>query len=172
MPYDNQAKIPTHVGKHGDHPVGGAIGAAVGAAAGAAAVGAVQGAAMGTVGGLPGMAAGVAIGGVVGALVGKGAAQEINPTTEDVYWSKNYKTRPYVEPGAEYDSYGPAYRYGVEAHDKFEDRGFEEIEPQLSKDWEKARGDSALPWGKAQPAARDAYERLQSRKTIDNNSEK
>ena len=83
MVYDNKAKIATHVGEHGDHPVGGAVGAALGAVAGAAAVGAAQGAALGTVIGLPGMAAGVAIGGVVGALAGKGVAQETNPTTGD-----------------------------------------------------------------------------------------
>jgi hypothetical protein len=32
MATDSKAKVPTHVGKHGDHPVGGAVGAAIGAA--------------------------------------------------------------------------------------------------------------------------------------------
>src|SRR6185312_870171 len=105
--------------------------------------------------GLPGMAAGVAIGGVVGALAGKGLAQEINPTTEDVYWSENYNTRPYVETGASYDAYRPAYRHGIDAYGKYEGRPFDEIEPKLSKDWDKARGDSALSWDKAKPATRD-----------------
>ena len=162
MAYDAKTKIATHEGKHGDHPVGGAVGAAVGAAAGAAVVGAAQGAVAGTVAGFPGMAAGVAIGGVVGALAGKAAAQEINPTTEDIFWSENYHTRPYIEKDANYNSYGPAYRHGIEASTKYEGRTFNDIEPQLSKDWEMARGDSALSWGKAKPAARDAYERLQN----------
>jgi hypothetical protein len=160
MAYDNRAKVPTHVGERGDHPVGGAVGAAVGAAAGAAAVGAAQGAALGTVAGVPGMAAGVAIGGVVGALAGKGVAQEINPTTEDAYWSQNYKIRPYVEQGTTYDTYRPAYRHGIDAYSKYEGRKFEEIEPKLSKDWDDVRGDSKLPWSKAKFAAEDAYDRL------------
>ncbi len=167
MAYDTKTKIATHEGKHGDHPVGGAVGAAVGATAGAAAVGAAQGAVAGTVAGLPGMAAGVAIGGVVGALAGKGVAQEVNPTTEDIYWSENYKTRPYVENDANYDAYGPAYRHGIDAYTKHQGHRFEDIEPKLSSDWEKVREDSTLPWDKARPAARDAYERLRNR-TNDN----
>lgn len=167
MAYDTKTKVATHEGKHGDHPVGGAVGAAVGAAAGAAAAGAAQCALVGTAAGLPGMAAGVAIGGVVGALAGKGLAQEINPTTEDVYWSENYQDRPYVEKDANYDAYGPAYRHGIDAYTKYEGRSFEEIEPKVSSDWEKAREDSTLPWDKAKPASRDAYERLQNR-TNDN----
>ena len=168
MSYDNKAKVATHVGNHGDHPVGGAVGAVVGAAAGAAVVGAAQGAVLGTVAGLPGMAAGVAIGGVVGALAGKSVAQEFNPTTEDAYWSQNYKTRSYVEKDTDYDTYRPAYRHGIEAYGKYEGRKFDEIEPQLSKDWQEARSDSTLPWDKAKPATRDAYDRLTNR-TNDNN---
>jgi len=163
MPNDNQVKkVPTHVGEYGDHPVGGAAGAVVGAVAAAAAVGAAQGAAMGTVAGLPGMAAGVAIGGVVGALAGKGLAQEINPTTEDAYWSENYKSRPYVDGTQDYTNYGPAYRNGIDAFTKNEGRTFDEIEPQLSKDWESERSGN-ISWDKAKPAARDAYDRLYNR---------
>ncbi|MBY0407937.1 MAG: hypothetical protein K2Q01_09615 [Rickettsiales bacterium] len=153
-------KTPTHEGEYGEHPIGGAVGAALGAAAGAAAVGAAQGAVLGTVAGLPGMAAGVAIGGVVGALAGKGIAQEINPTTEDAYWSENYLSRPYVTTGTSYDEYGPAYRQGVDAYSRNPGRAFEDVEPQLGSEWEKARGTSNLGWDNAKPAARDAYDRL------------
>jgi hypothetical protein len=163
MAYENKVKTPTHVGSHGDHPLGGAVGAAVGAAAGAAAVGAAHGAALGAVAGVPGMAAGIAIGGVVGALVGKGAAQELNPTTEDAYWSENYKTRNYIEPNATYDAYGPAYRHGVNAYSKYSGQPFDAVEPNISKEWETARGNSTLSWDKARPASRDAYERLHNR---------
>jgi len=174
MAYDKKLRVATHSGEHGDHPVGGALGAAVGAATAAAAVGAAQGAALGTAAGLPGMAVGVAVGSVIGALAGKGAAQELNPTTgdiaaEDLYWQENYKTRYYVTKDASYDIYGPAYRHGIDAYSKYEGRNFDEIEPQLSKDWEfKNTGDLALPWDAAKPAVRDAYERLASRKTNDN----
>lgn len=155
-----KVKVATHEGEYGDHPVGGAVGAAVGAAAGAAVVGAAQGAMLGTVAGLPGMAAGVAIGGVVGALAGKGVAQEINPTTEDAYWADNFDTRPYVSAGTSFDDYRPAYRHGVEAFTRNPGRQFDDIEPQLGREWEKARGDSNLGWDNAKPASRDAYDRL------------
>ena len=163
MAYDvKEKRVPTHVGEHGDHMIGGAVGAVLGAAAGAAAVGATQGAILGTVAGLPGMAAGVAIGGVIGALAGKGLAQEINPTTEDVYWSENYQSRTYVDEDQDYDYYGEAYRHGIDAYTKNEGRAFDEIEPQLSKDWE-SEPTRAIPWDKAKPASRDAYDRLYNR---------
>ena len=60
--------------------------------------------------------------------------------------------------------YRPAYRYGVNAYDRFGGRSFNEVEPQLSRDWDKYRGLSTLDWEKARPAARDAYERVGSSK--------
>ena len=165
------AKIATHAGKHGDHPVGGAVGAAVGAAAGAAVVAAAQGAAIGvaqgaTIGsvvGLPGMAAGVAVGGIVGALAGKGVAQEINPTTEDAYWSNAFSERPYVSQEEPYSTYRPAYHHGIDAYSKYDGRKFDDIEPELKQKW-NASG-QPLTWEKASPAARDAYERLRNQTT-------
>lgn len=151
---------PTHPGKYGDHPIGGAVGAAVGAAAGAAAVGAAQGAALGTPGGVPGMAAGIAVGGVVGALAGKGLAQKINPTTEDAYWSYNYKFRPYVQKDETYDTYRNAYQHGISSFVKYEGRPYDEVEVDLSRDWSSQPDYVSLPWDKAKNAARDAYERL------------
>ena len=165
----SHAKVPTHMGKYGDHPVGGAVGAVVGAAAGiaavaaasGAAVGAVNGATLGAVIGLPGMAAGVVFGGVVGALAGKGVAQEINPTTEDAYWSEAYSGRSYVQEGDSYDTYSPAYRHGIEAYHRYDNRPFDDIEPQLKNKWDVSGQD--LSWDKAKPAARDAYDRLRNK---------
>lgn len=159
---EKKMKEPTHVGKHGEHPVAGAVGATVGAVTGAAVVGATQGAAMGSVAGLPGMAAGVAAGAVVGALAGKGLAQEINPTTEDAFWSNNYKTRSYVGDDEDYEIYRPAYRYGVDSYTRHEGRNFEEVESKLGTEWENDNN-ASLPWHKARPAVKDAYDRLRNR---------
>jgi len=164
MTYSNEAKVATNPGKLGDHPVGGAVGAVVGAVAAAAAVGAVQGAALGTVAGLPGMAAGVAIGGVVGALAGKETAQIVNPNAEEIYWRDNHKNQAYFNSTTSYDNYAPAYRYGIEAYSTYVGRKFDEIEPQLAKEWDSARGTSRLTWDTAKLATRDAYERLCNRK--------
>jgi hypothetical protein len=154
-------KVATHEGKLGEHPVGGAVGAAVGAAAGAATAGAIEGAAIGSVAGVPGAAAGIIAGGLAGAYIGKGVAQEINPTTEDAYWSENYRNRSYISQGETYEAYRPAYRYGVEGYSKYEGRDFDEVEPEFRKEWDISG--QSLPWEKARPATRDAYDRLRDR---------
>jgi hypothetical protein len=162
MAYGHKTQIPTHKGKNGDHVVGGAVGAAAGGVLGAGIAGAAQGAAAGATVGPVGIVAGTAIGAAAGALLGKGIAEEVNPTTEDTYWRDSYLTRPYVDKNADYSVYRPAYRHGVDAYTRFNGRSFEEIESDLGKEW-TAKGE-VLPWHKAQPAARDAYERLYSQR--------
>jgi uncharacterized protein (TIGR02271 family) len=111
---------------------------------GAAAAGAGAGAAGSGSGGPAGPGAGAAV---------------IDPTAEDAYWREHYRSRPYVEKNADYESYRLAYRYGVEAHGKTEGRPFEEVESKLKRGWARARGESKLAWDKARDAVRDAYER-------------
>lgn len=160
MTYGKEAKNMSHTGKLGDHPLGGAVGAAVGAVAAAAAVGAAEGAAFGTAAGLPGMAAGVAIGGIAGALAGKGIGQLVNPNAEEAYWRNQHQHQNYFDSITEYDSYAPAYRFGIEAYSTYVGRDFDEIEAQLGGQWDAVRGSSRLTWETARLAARDAYERL------------
>ena len=104
-----------------------------------------------------GAAIGAAAGAVVGAMAGKAKA---DPTVEDAYWRDNYGTRPYVQSGSTYDEYGPAYRYGVDAHNRYPDRDFDDIETDMSRDWTTARGTSSLDWDRAKPASRDAWQRV------------
>lgn len=139
-------------GTPGAHPVGTGIGAALG--------GAATGAATGTVAGPVGTVIGAAIGAVVGGLAGKGVAESIDPTREDAFWAKNYQTRPYVEAGTSYDDYGPAYGYGVGTYSKHAGRSFDQVEGELARDWNTARGKSSLGWAHAKHAVRDAWERL------------
>lgn len=138
-------------GEPGAHPVGVGIGTAAG--------GAAAGAAGGALAGPVGAAVGAVVGGVAGAFAGKAGAEAIDPTAEDAYWREHYRSRPYVEKDADYESYRPAYHYGVEAHGKTEGRPFEEVESKLKRGWSKARGESKLAWDKARDAVRDAYER-------------
>jgi uncharacterized protein YcfJ len=139
-------------GEKGSHPIGTGLGAA--------ATGAAAGAAGGAMAGPAGVAVGAVIGAVAGGLAGKEIAESINPTAETEYWRTNYKTRPYVEQGHEFEVYEPAYRYGWEARTKYEDKNFDEVESDLSRDWAKARGKSSLEWNKARHATRDAWDRL------------
>lgn len=139
-------------GAPGAHPVGTGLGAAAG--------GVAAGAALGAVAGPVGAMAGAVVGAVVGGLAGKGVAESIDPTVEEAYWRENYASRPYVERGASFDDYGPAYRYGVDTFPQFKGAPFDDIEPELASNWESRRGDSDLPWETAKHAARDSWQRL------------
>jgi hypothetical protein len=59
-----------------------------------------------------------------------------------------------------YDDYAPAYRYGAESYSKYPDRSFDDVEPELSRDWSSARGRSSLEWEHAKHASRDAWHRV------------
>lgn len=139
-------------GAPGAHPIGTGLGAAAG--------GMAAGAAAGTVAGPLGTIAGAAIGAVVGGLAGKGVAEMIDPTVEDAYWRENFVGRPYVKQGSTYDDYGPAYRYGVDNYPKHAGKSFDEVEPELGRDWQRAKGKSSLTWDHASHAARDSWQRL------------
>jgi len=147
-------------GALGAHPVGTGLGAAAGGVAGGVAAGAVAGAVTGTVIGPVGTAIGAVVGAVAGGLAGKGIAEAIDPTSEDAYWKDNYSSRPYVTSGATYDDYGPAYRYGVTGYEQYDGRPFNEVESDLSRDWERARGSSRLTWDNAKHATRDSWQRV------------
>ena len=139
-------------GAPGSHPVGTGVVAAVG--------GVAAGAAAGSVAGPVGTVIGAAVGAVVGGLAGKGVAESIDPTQEDAYWRDNYSSRPYVDAGSSYDDYGPAYGYGVNSYSKYPGRSFEDVESDLSRDWDRARGTSSLTWDRAKNATRDAWHRV------------
>ncbi|WP_428940223.1 glycine zipper domain-containing protein [Fontivita pretiosa] len=153
-----QANADPISGAPGSHPVGTAIGAATGGAAGAAIGSAVPG---------PGTAVGAAVGAVVGAvaggLAGKGVAEAVNPTEEEAYWREHYRHRPYIQPGADYELYEPAYRYGYSSYAQHPGQQFEDVESDLQRDWEQARGQSKLEWEQARHATRDAWQRVRDR---------
>jgi hypothetical protein len=139
-------------GEHGAHPVGTGVGAALG--------GAAAGAAAGLAAGPVGTVAGAVVGGVAGGLAGKAVAEQIDPTVEDHYWRNAYATRDYYDPTIGYEEVGPAYQYGWESRAEYGDRKFEEVEPDLSHEWANRRGKSSLDWGRARPATRDAWDRV------------
>jgi hypothetical protein len=139
-------------GAPGAHPVGTGVGAAGGAAAGAA---------IGSAAGPVGTVVGGVVGAVAGGLAGKGAAEAVNPTVEEAYWRENYSSRPYVEKGDAFEQYGPAYKYGWESRPHYLGSTFDEVEPDLGREWDRVRGTSTLGWDKARHAARDAWHRIE-----------
>lgn len=134
------------------------VGAVAGGVLGGVAGGAAAGAAVGGMTGPVGAVVGAAVGAAAGALAGRQVAKA-DPAVEDAYWRDNHASRPYVE-GASYDEYAPAYRYGVDAYSRYPDRSFDEVEPELSRDWGTARGRSSLEWDRAKHATRDAWQRV------------
>lgn len=138
-------------GAPGSHPVGTGLGAAAG--------GMAAGAAVGTVAGPVGTAIGAAVGAIAGGLAGHGIAELVDPTAEEAYWRENYSSRPYVA-GDSFDDFGPAYGYGVSSYSKYPDRTFDELEPDLGRDWDAARGTSTLEWDRAKLAVRDSWQRV------------
>ena len=146
-------------GEPGAHPVGTGLGATIGAM--------VAGAAAGSVVGPVGTIIGMAIGATLGGLAGKGVAENIDPTAEDAYWRQEYRGRPYVETDASYDNYGPAYSYGVAAFGRHDAQHFDLAEPELAQDWNAMRGGSDLPWDRARPAVKDAWERMAELQRVD-----
>ena len=145
-------------GAPGAHPVGTGLGAALG--------GAAAGAATGTVAGPVGTVIGAVAGAIVGGRAGKGVAEVMDPTVEAAYWRENYASRPYVESGAKFDDYGPAYVYGMDSSTKFEGRSFDDIEPDLGRDWLGSRGNSSLSWERARDASRDSWERARQHRDM------
>jgi hypothetical protein len=105
-----------------------------------------------------GAAVGAAAGAAAGALAGRSI--KADPAAEDAYWRDNYAGRSYVATGSSYDDYAPAYRYGVDAYSRYPNRRFDDVEPELSRDWGTSRGRSSLEWERAKHATRDAWQRL------------
>ncbi|HMC14876.1 MAG TPA: hypothetical protein VKI18_04550 [Albitalea sp.] len=148
---DKVDKITENVGMH---PIGATVGAVGGAVAGA-----IGGLAAGPVGSLAGAVGGAVLGGAMGSSSGN-IDPDVDLAAHKAYWSENYTRRPYVPAGASFDDYEPAYRYGSDAYLRGDrQRGWDDVEPELSSGWEAARGSSKLSWDDAKHAVRDAWER-------------
>ena len=100
------------------------------------------------------------MGAVVGGLAGKAIAERVDPTVENAYWQENYRTQPYIRSEFTYDDYGPAYMYGVENYPRYHGRSWDDVEPEMGRDWQRAKGKSRLAWEDARHATRDSFQRL------------
>jgi hypothetical protein len=131
-----------------DHNIGSGTGAMTGAVAGAA---------IGSAAGPAGSAVGAVVGGLVGAKAGDSIAEAINPTEYTSHFQNQYKSAPYYIGGSEWRDYEPAYKYGYDNYSQYRGRPFEEVEPELQRNWETAKGESRLAWNDARSAVRDGW---------------
>ena len=66
--------------------------------------------------------------------------------------------------GYTYDQdYRSAYMYGVDTYNRYPDRSYDDLEPELAGGWNSARGESRLEWDNARHATRDAWQRASER---------
>jgi hypothetical protein len=79
---------------------------------------------------------------------------------ERSYWSENHRSQPYAGADQDYESYAPAYVYGVVWYHANPDQEFDELDQDLANGWDSARGSSPLDWHKAKPAVREAWYRI------------
>jgi hypothetical protein len=86
----------------------------------------------------------------------------VNPTAEDAYWREQHKREPYYDKNYTYDDYQGAYRTGYEGYRRWSGQGkrYDEIEPELQKEYQRNYGKSKLAWENARHATRAAWSRL------------
>ena len=82
-------------------------------------------------------------------------------TAEDTYWRDNYRTRPYVGNQHDYTHWQPAYRYGYESAQRYQNRKWDEVEKDLSSGWDKyEHRHGTSTWEQVKGAVRDAWDRM------------
>lgn len=81
---------------------------------------------------------------------------------EDTFWRHEFRTRPYVRPGASYDEYRDAYRYGWESRAANKTaKSWDSVSRDLERGWEKAKRSSRLAWSEAKEAVRDGWHHVE-----------
>jgi uncharacterized protein (TIGR02271 family) len=152
--------------RHDEPPTtGDLVGEATGGVAGAA-----TGAALGSLGG----PIGTIIGGIAGAVGGWWSGRAISEAAsvygddDDRYYRQHFESTSGAGRSDAYDDYDtarPAYQVGHLAglNPDYENRSFEEIEPDLQRGWSGAdQGD----WSSAREYARSGYDRGQERRLV------
>jgi len=80
------------------------------------------------------------------------------------HWRQSFSSRPYVQADRGFEHYEPAYRYGTAAAHHHANREWNDVEGDLERGWDKARGTSKSAWGDAKDAVRDAWDRVRGRR--------
>ena len=77
----------------------------------------------------------------------------------DEQFRTHYPKSSYFDKSFDYDrDYAPAYRYGTFSRNRYADRGWDDqLENDLSRDWDRFKGSSRLTWEKAKNATKDAW---------------
>jgi hypothetical protein len=86
---------------------------------------------------------------------------------EDTYWRTNYRSRPYASSaGRDYEYYQPGYRYGYEAANRYQNRSWNDVEGNFSRDWAMYEDLGSLTWEQIKDAVRDAWDRVTGNRPV------
>ena len=131
------------------------VGFGTGAAGGGLAGAAVGGAVAGPVG----LAVGAVAGAVAGAYGGTRIADAIYPPEEEQYWREHHAEEEWADKDSSYDQYVTAYRTGYQAYQKYGDKPYEEVEPELEREYLQSDANRVVSWSRAPPALKAAWRR-------------
>ena len=92
-------------------------------------------------------------------VAGQSPTAVVDPIAEWAYWKANYAKRGYVERDRPYGDYEPAYQHGWESRARLGSKPFREVESELERTWDDAKGESKLVWSQARHAVSDGWHR-------------
>ena len=94
-------------------------------------------------------------------------ADQMGWNDEDAYWRTNYSSRPYASTGQrDYNYYQPAYRYGFDAANRYRGRDWNDVESELSTNWNTYEHRGTSTWEQMKAAVRDAWDRVTGNKPV------
>ena len=86
---------------------------------------------------------------------------KVDDTQEDTYWRSRFQDEDYFEAGSSYDDYQGAYRTGYQGYGRHGGKSFDQAEPDLRNEWERAKGATQMGWDKAKHAVKAAWHRVE-----------
>ena len=101
-------------------------------------------------------AAGAAVAGAAG-LSGSRPRTSAEWDTHEQEFRSDYETN-YAGRGGTFDDYAPAYRHGFDNAQNYRGRNWDDVEPDLQRDWE--RNNPGREWSRFKNAARRGWQRM------------
>jgi hypothetical protein len=92
-------------------------------------------------------------------LLGSGISTEIEPAVGPGLGRQDYAGRTSAKREWNFDDYGRAYRFGTESYRRLKGGSFDDAEPELQRNWERASDNCNLPWKHAKYTSREGWQR-------------
>lgn len=82
---------------------------------------------------------------------------------EEAYWRERFRQRPYVMTDSDFETYRPAYRFGMRNRISRWGETFDEIESDLEREWARFHASNTLRFAQARDAIRDGWHHIERR---------